>query len=172
MYECLYACVHAYMYVYILSAYACLCTPTPSASFSRARSLTHMIGDSAMDERDQRWLACRQPSGDAGVHDWCYGRQVLQGGCPHDGRGINESICPFILLFIYLSVCRRKVGEETEGAGIASLSPPMRVFTKLWIPLEAGRLHFLYLERRTVPLPRTQCAARTDCLSLRRVKFG
>ena len=24
------------------------------------------------------------------------------------------------LLFIYLSVCRRKVGEETEGAGIAS----------------------------------------------------
>ena len=76
------------------------------------------------------------------------------------------------LLFIYLSVCRRKVGEETEGAGIASLSPPMRVFTKLWIPLEAGRLHFLYLERRTVPLPRTQCAARTDCLSLRRVKFG
>ena len=29
------------------------------------------------------------------------------------------------LLFICLSVCRRKVGEETEGAGIASLSPPM-----------------------------------------------
>ena len=118
MYECLYACVHAYMYVYILSAYACLCTPPPSASFSRARSLTHMIGDSAMDERDQRWLACRQSSGDAGVHDWCDGRQVLQGGCPHDGRGINESICPFILLFIYLSVCRREAGDETEGVCI------------------------------------------------------